>query len=107
MPQNTDHIRPSPDILRAQTISERVKRCGVEKPNHWHGRLLRVRRKRPRRRAAEQREEVAPVVIESHAIPHDERGRTRYRIAGDQSAASRAIQNPPAARQCRRSPGGL
>src|SRR5262249_8294734 len=43
----------------AHTILERV-RCGVEKPDHWHHRLLRARRKRPRSRAAEQRDEVAP-----------------------------------------------
>src|SRR5262245_57828285 len=36
--------------------------------------LLRSRRDRPRHRAAEQRDEVASVAIELHAIPHDERG---------------------------------
>ncbi len=37
--------------------------------------LLRARRERPRGcGAAEQRYEVAPVAIELHAIPHDERG---------------------------------
>src|SRR5215475_7763671 len=39
--------------------------------------------------AAEQRDERAPVMIELHAIPHEERGRTAgYRIGGDQSAGS-------------------
>jgi hypothetical protein len=49
---------------------------------------LRVRRERPSgRSAAEQRDEIAPVVIESDAIPHDERGRTAgYRIGRNQSA---------------------
>jgi hypothetical protein len=37
--------------------------------------LLRARRQRPRRcRAAEDRDELAPVLTELHAIPHDERG---------------------------------
>src|SRR5262249_38178253 len=35
-------------------------RFTVEKPNHRHRRLLRTRRERPRRRAAEERDEVAP-----------------------------------------------
>jgi hypothetical protein len=30
--------------------------CGVDKPDHGHRRLLRARRERPRRRAAEQRD---------------------------------------------------
>src|SRR5262249_23611426 len=34
-------------------------RTTEEKPDHWPRRLLRVRRDRPRRRAAEQRDEVA------------------------------------------------
>jgi hypothetical protein len=47
----------------------------VEEPDDRHRRLLRTRRERPCcRRAAKQRYEVAPVVIELHAIPHDERG---------------------------------
>src|SRR5262249_36112519 len=44
----------------AQAIRERV-RFRVEKPDDWHCRLLRPRRQRPRRRrAAEQRDELAP-----------------------------------------------
>ena len=39
-----------------------VGRCAVEKPDHRHRRLLRARRERPRRRrAAEQRDELAPL----------------------------------------------
>ena len=46
----------------AQTVRERVRRCGVEEPDHRHRRLLRARRERPRsRRAAEQRDELAPL----------------------------------------------
>jgi hypothetical protein len=44
-----------------QTVRHRVRRSGVEKPHHRHRRLLRGRRDRPRRRAAEQRDEVAPM----------------------------------------------
>jgi hypothetical protein len=42
--------------------------------------------------AAEQRDEVAAIVIELHVIPHDERGvaTAGYRIGGDQSAGSLA-----------------
>src|SRR6516225_45153 len=43
-----------------QTVCHRVRRSGVEQPDHWHRRLLRARRKRPHgRRAAEQRDELA------------------------------------------------
>ena len=39
----------------------RVRRCGAEEPDHRHRRLLRARCERPRRRrAAEQRDELAP-----------------------------------------------
>src|SRR5262249_16363341 len=44
----------------AQTIALSVGRVGVEEPDHWHRRLLRARRERPRSsRAAEQRKEGA------------------------------------------------
>src|SRR5262249_61314929 len=43
----------------AHALRERVRRCGVEKPDHRHRRLLRPRRERQRRRAAEQRDELA------------------------------------------------
>src|SRR5262249_51918332 len=43
-----DHVRRIP-----------LRRCAIEEPDHRH-RLLRARRERPRRRAAEQRYEVAP-----------------------------------------------
>src|SRR6516225_4200078 len=43
----------------------RIARVGLgrpvsDKPNHWHRRLLRARRKRPRSRSTEQRDELAP-----------------------------------------------
>src|SRR5262245_47631168 len=54
----------------AQIIREGLKRCRVQKSNHRHRRLLRDRLHRPRRRAAEQRDELAAFqLIESHSIP--------------------------------------
>jgi hypothetical protein len=52
-------------------VEARVRRCRVEEPDQRHCRLLRVRRKRPsNRRAAEQRDELAPVqLIELHSVP--------------------------------------
>src|SRR5215470_15749201 len=51
----------------AQALPERsdkatpwTGRLGVEKPDHRHRRLLSPRRKRPRRRGAEQRDDFAP-----------------------------------------------
>src|SRR5262249_29585127 len=41
-----------------------LERCATKKSDHRHRRLLRARRERPRRRAAEQRDEVAS----SHSI---------------------------------------
>src|SRR5262249_25672248 len=57
--------------LHSITSSARVssvacfKRPAVQKPDHGDRRLLRARRERPRRRAAEQRDEVAAV---NHSI---------------------------------------
>jgi hypothetical protein len=45
---------------RAQTVRKSAWRCGVEKPDHRHRRLLRTSRERPRCRAAEQGDELAP-----------------------------------------------
>src|SRR5262249_57739874 len=51
----------------AQQVPERVRRLSVKKADHRHRRLLRVRRERPRRRAAEQRDERA--AVHSEALP--------------------------------------
>jgi hypothetical protein len=52
--------------------------------------LLRARRKRPRgSRAAQKRDELAPSLVELHAIPHDERGHT------PQDIEVAAISQPP------------
>src|SRR6516164_1332972 len=46
-----------------------VERTDTEKSDHRHRRLLRVRRERPHRRAAEERHELAPSQIELHSVP--------------------------------------
>src|SRR5262249_36581576 len=59
---------------RIEEMGRRVGRRAAEKPDHRHGRLLRPRRKRPRRRraAAEQRDEFAPF----HSITSSARAST-------------------------------
>src|SRR6516164_11143165 len=48
----------------AEQMRVRGGRCTVKKSDHRHRRLLRVRRERPRdRRAAEQRDERAPLHV--------------------------------------------
>src|SRR5262245_5435557 len=62
-----DGNAPAFDVARfAQTLAEGGDelrkpdgRCVGEIADHWHRRLLRARPKRPRRRAAEQRDELA------------------------------------------------
>jgi hypothetical protein len=51
----------------AQAIRDHLSRSVVEESDHRHRRLLRARRERPRGRAAEQRDELAP----SHCLPQD------------------------------------
>ena len=58
----------------AQTVRDRVRRFAVEEPDHRHRRLLRARRERPRgRRAAEQRDELAPLSFD-HLVGAGEQG---------------------------------
>src|SRR5262249_17822737 len=45
----------------AHTIRKRVRRSTAEEAKHRQRRLLRARRYRPRRRTAEQRDEIAPL----------------------------------------------
>src|SRR5215470_2532818 len=53
---------------KACTIGKERPRA-AEEPNHRHWRLLRARRERPRHcRAAEQRDEVAPLHLRRHSI---------------------------------------
>jgi len=60
-----------------------------------HRRLLRLRRDRPRGRAAEQRYEVAPFqLIELHSVPASQGRITGYRIGQDQSGGNETILRP-------------
>src|SRR5262245_23430616 len=70
----------------AQTIlDQRVRRSDVEEPDHRHRRLLRARRERPRSRAADERDELAPShcrgppVLPAERIPHLSYGRRLLR----------------------------
>src|SRR5262249_6234280 len=48
-------------VKSGEKLARQFERCEVEKPDHWHRWLLRARRERPRRRrAAEERDELAP-----------------------------------------------
>src|SRR5262249_61815860 len=49
---------------RAQVACRRVWRSAVKEPNHRHRGLLRARRERPRRRAGQQRNEIASSYVE-------------------------------------------
>src|SRR5258708_5054862 len=44
-----------------EVLPERIGRVAAEEPDHRHRGLLRARRERPRRRAPEQRDELAPL----------------------------------------------
>jgi hypothetical protein len=53
-----------------QTIRRRFRRCRVEDPDYRHCRPLRPRRERPsNRRAADERDELAPRDAKCHLIP--------------------------------------
>src|SRR5262249_38143673 len=45
---------------RPDLLPQRSGRSGIEEADHGHRRLLRARRERPYRRAAEQRDELSP-----------------------------------------------
>src|SRR5262249_22766056 len=68
----------------AHTLRHSVRRSGVEEPYHWHRRLLRSRRERPRCRAAEQRDELAP----SHSITSSARASS---VAGTSRPSALAV----------------
>ena len=62
-----------------------IRRRGAEKPDHRHRRLLRPRRERPRRRrAAEQRDELAPL----HSITSSARA---SRVGGTSRPSALAV----------------
>src|SRR5262249_10561668 len=54
----TGFVQASPE--RGQTNGVGLRRTGAEETNDRHCRLLRARRKRPHRRSAQQRNEIAP-----------------------------------------------
>jgi hypothetical protein len=59
---------------------------------------MRPRRERPRRRAAEKRDEVAPShTIELHSIPTNQGRIVGYRIGEEQSGVMERFHNPLAA----------
>jgi hypothetical protein len=67
----------------------------VEKTDNRHRRLLRPRRKRPRRRAAEKGDELASFqMIELHSIPASLGRIAGYRIGEDQSGGNGTILQP-------------
>jgi hypothetical protein len=79
--------RAPPKPRFAETAAERrdytrrlTGRPAAEKPDHRHRRLLRARCERPRRRANEERDELAP--------PHSITSSARSSSAGDNSMAS-------------------
>src|SRR5262249_48152336 len=52
----------------AYIVRPEVGRSVAKEPNHWHRRLLRARRERPRSRsAAEQRDELASLHLRGHS----------------------------------------
>jgi hypothetical protein len=51
-------------------------------------RLLRARRERPRRRASNERHDLAPIQPMLHAVPASLGRRAGYRIQGGQSGGS-------------------
>src|SRR5262249_52803931 len=70
------HIPAFDEADFAQTLAERghpwgvsALRFAVEKPDYRHRRLLRARRERPRGRAAEKSNELAPFHVEHGGLP--------------------------------------
>src|SRR5262249_10887050 len=53
---------------RGRHGSVRLSRLSIQESDHRHRRLLRARAERPRRRAAEQRDELAPFHRCNHSI---------------------------------------
>src|SRR5262249_40423606 len=59
-----------PEAECAHHMCEPIGRCSVEETNDWFGTLLRARRQRPRRRrAADERDELAPPQVEHQTAP--------------------------------------
>src|SRR5262249_12094596 len=74
----------------AQTVGLCVSRCGIEKSDDRHCRLLRARRERPRCRAAECSQHFPPSDGDCHTpLPCEVRKRERYYATRVQSSRSR------------------
>src|SRR5262245_51994202 len=72
-------LQPLPESGH-KMCERRARRDGAEEPDHRHRRLLRARRERPRRRAAKERDELAPFhSITSSARPISGSGMVRPR----------------------------
>jgi hypothetical protein len=73
---------PQPLMERWQgMLTNRIFTAGAEKANHRHRRRLRTRGKRPHRRAAEKRDELASLQL--HLTPHKPGAMAGYRIGED------------------------
>src|SRR5207245_882356 len=78
-----------------QTIRIRVRRCGEEDPDYRHRCLLRARRERPcRRRAAEQRDELAPPHSINSSASADRDDSQSWRVAFGCGKGSRRRHSP-------------
>src|SRR5262249_40894279 len=74
-------------LERGDLLAQRSARSCAQEPDHWHRLLLRARRERPRRRAAEQRYEFATFqLIEWHSAPASQGQIAGYRIDHSRSA---------------------
>src|SRR5262249_18556417 len=83
------HVTKLPELVEQHVIMFQLFVCNEANPPHL-ARLLRARCERPRdRRAADQRDELAPFqLIELHPVPASQGRITGYRIASDQSAGN-------------------
>src|SRR6516162_3794418 len=59
----------------AYAVRVHFRRCAAEKPDHRHRWLLRARHQRPRRRTAEQRDEIATLQLINGILPLPARAR--------------------------------
>src|SRR5262249_2785588 len=98
-----------------QSLADVRERCEVKKPNHRHRWLLRPRRERARHRAAQKRDEVAPLhclmlpVLSTERIAHLATAQGRCAAAFQSSLCrtwghSRPIDTAIAVAACRFTP---
>src|SRR6516165_7881038 len=72
---------------RHHEFSRSIRRRASEEPDYWHRRLLRARCERPRCRAAEKRDELAPLHLRDHSITSSARSRTASGILSPSALA--------------------